>query len=433
MIDFDFRVKGIVLTAAALGVLALSGGSPAGAGKPLRVSLRGGRGFLLSTGLAFALAILLWRGSYRPMLLWEYAEVAEAKHETAGRLADILFRLRRVSSPGRRPGGPVPRGELLAALEEAEAFDELAGPIRAVRDAVDSGGEDATRDAVGRLSAEVRQGVVRSLRRSWKFLERYLDMEPGDERIVARLVSVAGRIRPWVAPAEADRREREAEAALVRLTRLAPDSFNAWRLAAEFHADRGRMTQAAECYRKAAEAYPVKPELWLLRGDALASFDREAARRAYARAFDANRLAVDERRTLFARLWLSPPSPPRKRELPFDLDRADEALGRTAEVAWRRGFMYASAGGLTDAAEEFGKALEMRPGDCQLAAWRAVALEMEAARSGTGEARRGADAAWDDLAGMQASAPPERRLAEAALGLIQSRKGELARAARGER
>ncbi len=93
--------------------------------------------------------------------------------------------------------------------------------------------------------------------------------------------------------------------------------------------------------------------------------------------------------------------------------------------------MYAEIGGFADAVAQADRAIELRPGDVQLELFRAIFLDMEAARARTGEAIRAAEEAWQKLSALQAAASSEKRIPDYTLRLVRSRRDAIRRAATG--
>jgi len=433
LVEFDFRAKGIMLTVCALGAIALAeraSGAPGAPSCPVRLRLSAGRKALAVALAATALVGLVWRGGLRTLGLWERSCLARAESERAARLERAARRCRSRASREERADD--------SAL--AESLDELAGDpalsldAAQARSAIGSGDRD-----LSRLAARAHEEAGLSLARAWRLLREYLEIEPGDEREGLELAALFERA--WararsgslggVTPAEL---ESATERVLARLAELSPASFGAHLAAGRFHASMGRLTQAASALEKAAAAYPLRPETWVLLGDARVFSDRTCAVEAYARAIDANRIVEDENTMLFARFWLySPRRPPsRGGDLASALDAAEAELGRPPELAFRKGLLLAEIGGFKEAASEFARALEGRPGEAQLAAFKAIALEMEWARAPSEASRREADAAWELFRSLQGRVGTASRLNDFAAGLLDLRRGGLHAAARGK-
>ena len=134
---------------------------------------------------------------------------------------------------------------------------------------------------------------------------------------------------------------------------------------------------------------------------------------------------------LYTHYWRSTPRRPHSHEFPQRLAEIDARLGRTPEVAFRRALMYAEIGGFAGAVAQADRAIELSTGDVQLELFRAIFLDMEAARARTGEARRAAEAAWQKLSALQADAPGGKRIADYTLRLVRSRRGAIRKAAAG--
>jgi len=437
--DMDLGVKGIALTAAALGAVALADS------RPLVVPLRGGRGFVGSTAAAGLLALLLWRGAHRPLLLWGHAAVTDREIEAFAGLErargqiEVAFSTQTANRDGIR--------KTLASLD-GPAFAE---PVAGARRAMESGDEPELRRACATLARRLDDEATQSLRNAWKFGVAYVEMAPGD---IARVIRLADTGERLARREGGEKSLARTESALRRLTELSPDSHLAWERLAEFMAARGALSQAESMYAKAAERYPLRPGLWILLGDVSGQIDCQRARAAYGRALDVNRVVADERTTLFARFWTMVIRRPPHAGLERAFEEAERELGPTPEIAFRRGLMLAEIGGFAEAAAAFEKAStlarESRSRDVpQLAAFRALDLEMESARaqaafealapdaeaSGTRteQAAAAAKAAWASFRELQGRAPADGRVPDAVGGLFPSRLREVREVARGGR
>jgi len=420
LVDFDFSVKGIMLTAAAMGAVALAGGART------EVPMRGGRGLAIALAVAAVLGLVFWRGSKRMLDLWGNSFVGSDADKHATELEWLYSRARSLSyqrNPDTRKGRAVIKRA--RTLKFSAAADNASSAI--------AGGEvGAVTSAFRRLASEAKIELAKALRRSWESRTAYLRMEPGDENEVKRLARTSHLLGLVAPDVEA---KGETGRAFEELTKRSPESYVGWALRGHFERRHDHMPRAAEFYEEAAARYPLRPELWLFLGDARASFDPKLARRAYARALEVNRVIEDYATILFAKLWDSRPVQPVSGKLLAALDNIDDALGPTPEIAFRRGLVYVSVGGYTDAAAEFAKALELMPGEVQLALFKALALEMEAgrlrARARKTEAQEDADAAEKAVAvareeaeiveGLQRSAPPEKRIPKSVMDLVRAR------------
>ena len=431
LVDFTFRIRGIVFTVAALGAVALA----ISRAEPLQVRLRGWRGFARSTAVAFSLAFVLWRGVSRPMKLAWQSENAKTHGEWSARLDLLRYSVNAAASGARVDRGAIRK--VLSGIRDpilSAAADEL-------RVVVESGTDAAIKKTVRDFSQELDGLSADSLRKAWQFLEKCVDEEPGDERVVTRFAALGRKLRrrrvvrtsggpnrPGNVGVETDRAVKEA---LERLAELSPARFAPRKMLGDLLARQGHLAEAAAALEKAASLYPEKPELWLHAGDARAFTDPGKSVRAYARALDANRLAEDERTMLYTHYWRSTPRRPHSHEFPQRLAEIDARLGRTPEVAFRRALMYAEIGGFAGAVAQADRAIELSTGDVQLELFRAIFLDMEAARARTGEARRAAEAAWQKLSALQADAPGGKRIADYTLRLVRSRRGAIRKAAAG--
>jgi tetratricopeptide (TPR) repeat protein/O-antigen ligase len=420
MVDFDFSVKATMLTAAAMGGLALADG------ERTEVPMRGGTGLAVALAVAAGLGLVLWRGSKRMLDLWGNSVVARSADDRATEF-EWLYRRARSFSYQRNPDARRAK----EIIERAIALDLNAAAADA-GSAVVKGDVGAVSSAFRRLASEARVELERALRKSWDFRTAYLRMEPGDEEEVKRLGGTSyllGQVAPDV------KTDRATERAFEELTKRSPESYVGWALRGHFERRHGHMPRAAAFYVEAAARYPLRPELWLFLGDARASFDPKLAREAYARALEVNRVIEDYNTILFAKLWESRPVEPVSGELLGALEHAEEELGPTPEIAFRRGLVYISVGGYTEAAADFAKALELRPGDVQLALFRALALEMLAARlevraektdkpEDKGAAEKAKAAAHEELKAvdeLQRTAPPRSRIPESVMTYVHQK------------
>jgi tetratricopeptide (TPR) repeat protein len=421
LVDFDSRIKATMLTAAALGACAISLGDTGG--RPAKADLRGGRSIALSFVMVGALALVFWRGTIRTVELSLYAVVASGEESAASELGLLRRRSRLMADS--------PRVEAGAARWAVARAREL-GLVAAASDvggALASGNRGRLSTELGRLAEEAGLVRKRALRRAWSSRTEYLKIEPGDERQVYRLGVLGDRLKPVAPDVEV---EAIVGSAFRRFTERSPESFAGWMLLGHLLTRQGHLPEAADCYRSAAERYPLRPELWTLLGDACLRDRPERAIEAYARALEVNREVEDFATTLFAKLWESAPRRPRSGRIGAGLEYVTKATGPSPEVAWRRGLVYVSAGGYGEAAAQFEKALGLRPQEVQLAVFRWLALEMRAellhVRGGTGdpaqyeatkEAKRAAAAAREEAKELQRSAPPQYRLPPATLDIIR--------------
>jgi tetratricopeptide (TPR) repeat protein len=411
-------VKTTMLTAAAMGGLALAGSAP------LKVPVKAGRALAFGCVVAAGLGLLFWRGSVRTLELWGHAVVAESQDERASELRWLDLEARGLSYSRSPDPGRVER-----ALEKAEELDLRSAPAAAL-EALGSGDAPRVSRAFRGIADEARAEERKALDKAWKFRRAYLRAEPGDEGEVKRLGELSIRLERAAPGTDFS---RAVEEAFLKLTERSPDSFVGWTLMGHLRRRKGHMTEAAGFYEQAARRYPLNPELWLFLGDARTSFDPKGARDAYARALEVNRVVEDYSTMLFAKLWQSAPVRPRSARLLAELERAEAELGPTAEVSFRRGLVVLSAASFEEAANEFTRALELEPRDVQLALFRALALEMNASRLGAAasgddakeQAARAAKvlvrAAWDRVDELQESAAPGFRLPEFTLSLVRSR------------
>lgn len=426
LVEFDFRVKSIMLTASALGAALLAWRGEA----PLTVKLDGSR--LAAVGVAglVFVGILVWRGSMRTVGLWERAALARVESDRATTLERAVWKCQGWLS---RPQGTAPPESLLRALDELASDGAISMEAALTRSALVSG-EGGARSAAKTFIQRAQEEASLSLVRAWRSTVKYLEIEPGDERVCLELLSLYERLLPRAraqkGPLLPHELESTVERALEALAELSLGSFSAHLALGQFHASKGRLPQAAAALGRAAARYPLRPELWLLLGDARIFFDGPSALQAYARAIEVNRIVEDENTTLFARLWLSPPRRPTSGDLAARLDYLEGRSGLSAEISFRKGLMLAEIGGFAEAAAEFKRALEMRQGESQFAAFRALALEMEWARTGSADSRKEADSAWQTFRALQAEGGP-RRLNDFAAQLIELRKAGLHAAARG--
>jgi tetratricopeptide (TPR) repeat protein len=420
-VDFDFSIKATMLTAAAMGGLALVGG-----GEKTEVPMRGGKGLAVALAIAAGLGLIFLRGSKRMLDLWGNSVVARSTDDRATEL-EWLYRRAQSFSYQRNPDAK--RAEVI--LDKARSLDFTAAANEAGR-AVLKGKLAGVSSAFRRLAGEARIELARALRKSWDFRKAYLRMEPGDEDEVKKLAwtsHVLGQVAPDV------KTDRETERAFEELTKRSPESYVGWALRAHFERRHDHMPRAATFYEEAAARYPLRPELWLFLGDARASFDPKLARQAYARAMAVNRVIEDYATILFAKLWDSRPVEPVSGKIIAALQHIEEELGPTPEVSFRRGLVYVSIGGYTDGATHFSKALELKPGAVQLALFKALALEMEAARlearaaktktpedtDAAEKAKAVADEALKAADDLQRSAPPGGRIPESVMTLVKAR------------
>jgi tetratricopeptide (TPR) repeat protein len=420
LVDFNFSVKAIMFTAAAMGGVALAGR------EKTEIPMRGSAGLAVALAVAAGLALVFWRGSKRMLDLWGNSVVARSADDRAAELARLHRRARSFSFQ-RSPD-----------LKRAAAIVENARALGFAAAAADAGAAIVKKDvssmsgAFRRIANEVKTDLEKALRRSWNFRTAYLRMEPGDEEEVKKLAATShllGRIAPDV---ETD---AATERAFEELTKRSPESFVGWTLRGHFERRHDHMPRAAAFYEEAVARYPLRPELWIFLGDARASFDPKLAREAYARALAVNRVIEDYATILFAKLWDSRPVEPASGKLMAALDHLDDVLGPTPEVAFRRGLVNVAVGGYMDAAASFGKAAELRPGEVQLALLGALALEKEAGRlnaralkTGTPEdkgaaekAKAAAHAEMKSVLDLQQAAPPERRIPGSVMELVQAR------------
>jgi tetratricopeptide (TPR) repeat protein len=288
------------------------------------------------------------------------------------------------------------------------------------------GVESRLKQASSDFGMEARREARTSFSRAWDLSVEYVRRQPGDGEQVAGLARLGEMI-------EARRIKTDTkdavESALRFLTDRAPRSYTAWTLLGREHAKRGHLTQAAAAFQRAAERYPLNPRAWLRVGDAAVFFDAERAIAAYARAMEVNRVVSDENTSLFAMLWSSRPVRPAR---PDQLVRL-EARAESVECVFRGGLMIWEVGGFVDAAAKFGRALEMKPGDPQLAAFRALVLKLEALRIEDEAVSIAAKAAWDEFEVIQASAPESLRLPDRLMELFRTRSRAMRVSARGER
>ena len=420
LVDFDFSVKGIMLTSAAMGAVALAGGERA------EVQMRGGRGLAVALAVAAGLGVVFWRGSKRMLDLWGNSVVARSADDHATELEWLCLRARSLSYQ-RNPDAK--RGR--AVIKRARALDFNSAADNA-SSAIAGGEVGAVKSAFRRIASEARIELAKTLRRSWDSRIAYLRMEPGDEEEVKRLAwtsHLLGQVDPDL------KTTRATERAFERLTRLSPESYVGWALRGHFERRHDHLPRAAEFYEESAARYPLRPELWLFLGDARAFFDPKLARRAYARALEVNRIVEDYATILFAKLWDSRPVEPVSGKLLAALQNVEDALGLAPEIAFRRGLVYISVGGYTDAAADFAKALSLMPGEVQLAMFRALALEMEAERlafrarktgatEDTDAAEKAAAAArkeFESVERLQRSAAPEKRIPKSVMALVRAR------------
>jgi tetratricopeptide (TPR) repeat protein len=304
----------------------------------------------------------------------------------------------------------------------------LSAAADELRVVVESGTDAAIKKTARDFARQLDGLSADSLHKAWRSLENCVDEEPGDERVVIRFAALGEKLRRRDAGVETDRAVKDA---LERLAELSPARFAPRKRLGDLLARQGHLTEAAAAFEKAASLYPEKPELWLHAGDARAFTDPGKSVRAYARALEANRLAEDERTMLYSHYWWSTPGRPPSSEFPQRLAEIDARLGPTPEVAFRRALMYAEIGGFADAVAQMDRAVGLSPGDVQLELFRAVFLDMEAARANSGEARRAAEAAWQKLPSLQAAAPGGKRIADYTLNRVRSRRDAIRKAAVG--
>ncbi len=420
LVDFNFSVKAIMFTAAAMGGVALA------KSERTEVPMRGSAGLAVALAVAAGLGLVFWRGSKRMLDLWGNSVVARSADDRATELARLHRRARSFSY--QRNPDPKRAAKI---VENARALGFAAASADAGAATI-KGDVKAMSGAFRRIMSEARVELERALRKSWEFRTAYLRMEPGDEEEVKRLAATShllGQIAPDV---ETD---AATERAFEELTKRSPESFVGWTLRGHFERRHDHMPRAAAFYEEAVARYPLRPELRLFLGDARSAFDPQLAREAYAQALAVNRVIEDYNTILFAKLWDSRPVAPVSGELMAALGHLDDVLGPTPEIAFRRGLVHIAVGGYTDAAASFGRAFELGPGEVQLALFKALALEMEAGRlsaralkTGTpedkGAAEKAKASAHAELKGvldLQRTAPPGRRIPESVMTLVQAR------------
>jgi tetratricopeptide (TPR) repeat protein len=419
LVEFDFSTRTTMLTAAALGAVVLS------VGRAYRPNLRGIRvtlPALLAVGL---LVPLLLFGSYRLMSLQKLASSADEGMARVEQLQTLADDLRQAG----RAGDFDKVEQLLIDVDEPS----LRLKIAAIRDAVSLADARKLVRAASAFDRDVR-GVARSqLKDVWSHTGEYLALNPGDGERVAQYVRLTHILEISVSAdprekAASDKRMEQATHAIRLLTAHAPHSSKAWKLLGNHQAKQGHLTQAAASFQKAAEMYPLKCENWIAMGDAAVFFNPDRAEAAYEKAIAANRVVADENASLFAKLWTVRPVRPSR---PDQLVKLEERPA-SAPFVFRTGLMYWEIGGYQEAAKRFDKALELRPGDPQFAAFKALVLKLEHLRQNTNETRDAADEAWADFRNMQNGAPAEKRLASGIVELFEHRTKAMGKAARGE-
>ena len=412
LVEFDFEVKTTMLAAAAIGAVALS------AGASYRPSFKGARTAIPAVCAAAVLVPLFLFGSLKVWGLWELTARADKATARAEALEDAAREVAQAAVAGEYD-------EILSLLA---GLDEPAMRVRMadLRDAVSLAHTPRVRRAASDFASQARREARGALSEAWDLTGTYLAEVPGDVARVASYMRLAEMLKTRRVRKNTD---APVERAIRLLTARAPHSSSAWTMLGRHQADAGHLTAAAASFREAANMYPLDPETWLRAGDAAVFFDADRAEAAYEKAIAANRIVEDENTSLFAKLWAVRPVRPNR---PDQLVKLEERT-TSAPFVFRTGLMFWEIGGYAEAAKRFDKALELRPGDVQFAAFKALLLRLEMLREESDDAVAAADAAWDEFVKLQEEAPPAKRLNDGIVRLFQHRTRAMGKAARGER
>ncbi len=390
-VDFDMRIKGIVLPA-----LALAGAAGWARGEArFRLTRRGT--LALAVGLAVVVVGWVYFLAARPLLAHAARARAEWMDATRRRI-EVVWRelaVLRVSSPPRAVKAFIALAETLPGHE----LDGVAGKINAAKGA---DGEDLLREAVSLIPQLSRSYTVRGAT-AWAEFASRAPLAPEAYSSVARALGTLtpptrGVIQAW-------------EHSLKKAIELGGASPGRWESLGHFYAGFGRFRDATVAYEKAIERYPLKPVYRCYLGDAFLRFSPEKAREEYGTALDVNRRIIDDACMLQELFW-NRVSYVRKGAVEL---RTLDLLGKeeAPESRVRLGLLLGSLGRRKEAKKVFSGLAGDFPDDPQLLAFLACARET------TLDPR--ARATWERLKSLQSASPGKLR-AEAVSVLLLRRR-----------